>query len=129
MLVPKVNRFLGIPFGTGRRVTQGDPASPMMFNIMVNEVVGALLEVVCAPQDTRHDMGWAVGERNLVFYVDDRRIGGREYIWVQDALTASVAMIRRMGLKTKLKKTKTLVCTPGTSGGGGVMRPTSAEPP
>ena len=37
-------------------------------------------------------MGWAAGEHNLIFYVDDRRIGGRDHIWVQDALTVSVAI-------------------------------------
>ena len=28
MFIPKVKRFLGTPFGTGRGVTQGDPAPP-----------------------------------------------------------------------------------------------------
>ena len=36
---------------------QGDPASPMMFNIVVDVVVKAMLEVVCGPQEMRHGMG------------------------------------------------------------------------
>ena len=58
-------------------------------------------------------MVWETGERNLIFYADDRRIGGRDHIWVQDALTVSVAMFRRMGLETNLEKTKAWVCTHG----------------
>ena len=47
MFIPKVDRSLGTPFGTGRGVTQGDPASPMIFNIVVEAVARAELEVVC----------------------------------------------------------------------------------
>ena len=37
-------------------------------------------------------MGWEAGKRNLIFYVDDRSIGGRDHIWVQDALAVSVTV-------------------------------------
>ena len=57
MFVPKAKRFLGTPFGTGIGVTQGDPASPMIFNIMVDAVLRATLEVFCGPQEARHRMG------------------------------------------------------------------------
>ena len=35
--------FLGMAFGTGRGFTQGDPTSPMIFNIVVDAVVRAVL--------------------------------------------------------------------------------------
>ena len=57
-------------------------------------------------------MVWAAGERNLVFYADDRRVVGRDHIWAQDALMVAVVMFRRVGLETNLEKTKALVCTP-----------------
>ena len=87
-----MNRFLGKPFGTGRGVTQGDPAPPMKFNIVVDAVVRAVLEVVCGPQEAQENMGWSAGERKLVFYADVGRIAGRDPIWVQDALLATVMM-------------------------------------
>ena len=58
-------------------------------------------------------MGWAEGDRNLIFYTDDRRIGGRDHIWVQDALTVSEGMFQKLGLEMNLDKTNALVCTPG----------------
>ena len=64
------------------------------------------MEVFCGPQEARHGVGWAAGERNLIFYADDGRIGGRDHIWVKDALTVSVVMFRRMGLDMNLDKTK-----------------------
>ena len=39
LFVPNSRRFLGMTFGTGRGVTQVDPASPMIFNIVVDAVV------------------------------------------------------------------------------------------
>ena len=80
--VPKTSRFPGMAFGIGRRVTQGNPTSPVIFNIMADVVVRAVLLVVCGTQEVQHGMGWATGERKLVFYADVRRISGRGNIWV-----------------------------------------------
>ena len=100
--VPKAIRFLGKVFGTYRGVMEVHPASPMIFNIMVNLVVRAVLTVVCGPQEAHHGMGWVVGERNLVFYVDDGKIAVIYQIWVQDDLTVTVSMLRTVGIETSL---------------------------
>ena len=52
-----------------------------------------------------------MGECNLIFYAYNGGIGGRDHIWVQDALTVSIEMFQQMGLETNLEKTKSLVCT------------------
>ena len=57
-------------------------------------------------------MGWADGEINLVLYVDDGRIVGKDHELVQDALIVTVATSRSMGLGANLEKTKAMVCTP-----------------
>ena len=45
-MVPKAGKFFGRPFNMERGVTQGDPVSPMIFNIVVDAVVREfLLEV------------------------------------------------------------------------------------
>ena len=80
--MPKAGKFLGQPFGTGWGVTQGDPAWPIIFNIVVDLVVRAVLEEVCGPKEDHHGLGWSAGERNQVFYVDDRRIAGRYPYWI-----------------------------------------------
>ena len=38
-IVSKAGKFLERPFGTGCGVMQGDPESPMMYNIVVDMVV------------------------------------------------------------------------------------------
>ena len=49
-IVPKAGNFLWTAFGTRRGVTQGDLASPIIFNIVVDAVVREVLYVVCRPQ-------------------------------------------------------------------------------
>ena len=98
MIAPKVGKYLGTAFGTGRGVTQGDPVSPIIFNIMVDAVVRAALEEVCSPQEARHCMGWEAGERNIVLNADEGSTAGRVQEWVQDDLTVTVAMFQQMGL-------------------------------
>ena len=65
MIVPEVGKYLGTSFGTGKGVNQGEPVSPMIFNILVDAVVRSVLEKVCRPQEEQHDMGWEARARNL----------------------------------------------------------------
>ena len=112
-IVTKAGNYLGTLFGTGRLVTQGDPILPMIFKIVVDVMERAVLDVVCIPQEAQRGMGWAAGEINLVLYADGGRKAGRNHEWVQDALTVTVDMFRRMGLEANLEKIKAMVCTPG----------------
>ena len=49
-IMPKTGRFIRKEFWTGGGLTQGDPASPIIFNIVVGSVVQVVLGVVCGPQ-------------------------------------------------------------------------------
>ena len=64
----------------------------MIFNIVVDAVMRAVMEEVCSPQEAHHGMEWAAEERKLIFYADDGRIAGLDHKWVQDALTVTVAI-------------------------------------
>ena len=57
MIVPNTSKFLGKEFRTGKDLTQGDTASPMIFNIVVDVVVRAVLDVVCGPHEAQHGLG------------------------------------------------------------------------
>ena len=112
-IVSKTGKFLGKYFRTGRVLTQGYPVSLMIFSIVVGAVVQEVLGVVCIPQEAQHGLVWEAGERNIIFYANNGRIAGRDYVWVQDALSVTVAMFRRMGLEKNLENNKTIVFTPG----------------
>ena len=91
----------------------GDPSSQMIFNIVVDAVVRAVLYVVFGPQEAQHGLGWAAGGRNVMFYTNGVRIAGQDHEWVQDALSETVAMFRRMGLEMNIYKSNTMICTLG----------------
>ena len=85
----------------------------MIFNIVVDAVVWAVLDVVFGPQEARHGLGWAAGERNFILYTNNDRISVWDHEWVQDALSVTVLMFRRMGLETNQEKSNTMICMPG----------------
>ena len=55
-VVPNVGRFYGRPFRTERRVTQGDPILPKVFNIVVGAVVREVRLEVCGNQEAQHGL-------------------------------------------------------------------------
>ena len=54
-----------------------------------------------------------MGERNLVLYVDDGRIMGRDPYWVHELLVMTVYMLRSLDMEKNLDKTKSMVCKSG----------------
>ena len=112
-VVTKSGKCYGRPFSMGIGVTQGDPVSPTLFNIIVDAVFQATLQEICGPQEYQQGFGWSTREHNILFYVDDGRISGQELIWVQASLTKMVRIFERIGLQTNLNNTKAIICTTG----------------
>ena len=90
-IVPKTDKFLGKDFQTGRGLTQVYPSSPIIFNIVVDAVVWAILDMDCGPQESQHGLVWADGDKNVILYANGGRVAGQDHKWVQDALTVMVA--------------------------------------
>ena len=90
-------------------MTQREPVSPTIFNILVDAVARAVLLEFCGPQEELNGLRWATGKHNICFYGDDRRIAGHNPIWMQTALTAIVRMFGRAGLQKYLSKTKSML--------------------
>ena len=113
MMVTKAGKYYGRPFSTVRGVTQGDPVSPTLFNIIVDALFRATLQEICVPQEAQHGFKWSAGEHNICLYAYDGRIVGRDTIWVQTVLITMVIMFKRLGLQTNLNKTNDMICTMG----------------
>ena len=76
-------------------------------------MVQAVLDVVFGPQRAKHGLVWAAGERSVILYADDVSIAKQDHEWVQDTLSVTVEMFQRMSLEKNIKKSYTMVCTPG----------------
>ena len=126
-VVSKSGKFFGSLFRTERGVTQGDPVSPTIFNIVVDVVVREVLLKSCGPQKSHHGFVWLRGKHNICFHADDGQIAGHNLIWVQTTLTEMVRMFKRVVLQTFLRKNKAMVCLPGFVGPNREQRHTRGE--
>ena len=70
-------------------------------------------------------LGMGGGERNLIFYAANDRIAGQDNVWVQDAMSVTVAMFCRMGLEKLWKIPRPWSALQGSSGGSGESTHTS----
>jgi Reverse transcriptase (RNA-dependent DNA polymerase) len=94
-LVPRQGGFYGTPICSKRGVTQGDPLSPIIFNVVVDAVVRCLRAVF-------PDNLWGL------FYADDGWLASTDPIIVQQALSAATNLFSQMGLQMNVGKTKSL---------------------
>ena len=95
----------GRVFHPERGVTQGDIASPTLFNIMIDAVCRQLFSHLKTqfPED----------EMSVVaFYADDGYIGSLNPVIVQDLTTISADLFERMGLQLNTTKTVSMTNIP-----------------
>jgi Reverse transcriptase (RNA-dependent DNA polymerase) len=95
-LVPRQGGFYGRPIRSARGVTQGDPLSPIIFNIVVDAVVRAMRAATPG------------GSMLALFYADDGWLASQQAPVVQEAVDAATDLFARMGLRMNATKTKSM---------------------
>jgi Reverse transcriptase (RNA-dependent DNA polymerase) len=99
-VAPRQAGFYGPAIKSDRGVTQGDPLSPILFNIIINAVVRA------TKQQTLHLDG------NIIFYADDGLIASNSLENIQQYLDILNYYLAQLGLNANANKTKILVGRP-----------------
>ena len=78
-------------------MTQGDPLSPTLFNVVVEAVVRHWLEGLQADKDEKEAEG-GEGHFLALSYAYDGMVGATDPQWLQGAFSALVAILDRVGL-------------------------------
>jgi Reverse transcriptase (RNA-dependent DNA polymerase) len=100
-LVPCQSGFYGRPIRSERGVTQGDPLSPIIFNVVVDAIV----------RNLRAEMPF--NSFSALFYADDGWLASQNPAHAHQALWISTDLFRRMGLQLNVGKTKSMCSDPG----------------
>jgi hypothetical protein len=107
LVVARQQGYYSQPFRSERGTTQGDIASPTIFNIVVDAVV----------REWHHQLQ-SEGLDDVVrtiFYADDGHIYSINADALQRATDIIADLFERMGLKTNPTKTKAMICAPNPS--------------
>ena len=97
-------------------MTQGDPLSPTIFNV-VDAVVRHWVKMVLDEVEKRRERGNKVRHQADLFYVDDDMVASSDPRWLQWAFDALVSLFERVGLRTNIWKTVSMVCRPCQAAG------------
>ena len=104
-------------FKGNQGVTQGDPLSPTIFNVVVDAVVRHWLSVMVEGAEEQGKLGQEGMHQNDLFYADDGMVALSDPQYLQDAFSTLVGLFDRVGLRTNLRKTVGMVCRPCQAAG------------
>jgi hypothetical protein len=95
-------------------VTQGRPLSAKLFNILVDAVAREWVWQLQEESELKEEViTKLMAAFFAIFYVDNTYLALRDPKFLQRALDILVNLFARVGLKTNMKKTQTMICTPG----------------
>ena len=111
-MVARAGGYYGKGFKGGRGVTQGDPISPTIFNVVVDAVVRHWVTIKVTEAETRREQGREGRHQAALFYADDGMLVSSDPQWLQWAFTQLVSLFDRVGFNTNTGKTVSMTCRP-----------------
>ena len=117
-MVARAGGYYRTAFGGERGVTQGDPLSPTIFNVVVDVIVWHWVNGAMEETEARGEMGREGRHQAALFYADDGMVVSLDPAWLQGAFTALVGLFDRVGLQKNVGKTVSMVCHPCQAGVG-----------
>ena len=99
-----------------RGVTQGNPLSPTIFNVVVDAVVRHWVNGIVEEAESRGETGQEGRHQAALFYADNGTVVLLDPAWLQGAFTALLGLFDRVGLMINAGKTVSMVCHPCQAG-------------
>ena len=91
-------------------MTQGDPLSPTIFNVMVDVVVRNWVTVVISGAEERDEHGQEGRYQASLFYAYNDMVASSDPRLIQGEFNALVGLFDRVGLWTNIGKRVDMVC-------------------
>ena len=98
-------------------MTQGDPLSPTIFNVVVDAVVRLWVTMALEKAEKRGERGEEGRHQAALFYADNGMVASSDPRWLQWAFNALVSLFGRVGLQENVGKTVSMVCRPCQAAG------------
>ena len=111
-MVARARSYYRKGFKGGMGVTQGDPLSPTIFNVVVDVAVRHWLTIAVQEAERRGERGREGLHQTALLYADDGMLASSDPRWLQWAFTQLVGPFDRVGLKTNCNKTVSMTCRP-----------------
>ena len=103
-IVARAGGYYGKGYKGGRGVTQGDPLSCTIFNVVVDAVVRHWVTITVTEAETRGERGREGRHQAALFYAEDGMLASSDPQWLQWAFTQLVGLFDRVGLNTNTGK-------------------------
>ena len=97
-MVVRVGGYYGDAFKGTWGMTQGNPLSSTIFNVVVDVVVQHWLTMAIEDAYKREQMGKEGRHQASLFYADDGMVASSDPHWLQWAFNALVGLFERVGL-------------------------------
>ena len=96
-MVARAGGYYGTSFRRERGVTQGDPLSLTIFNVVMNVVVRHWVHGVVEEAEARGERGREGRNQATMLYADDGIVASSDPAWLQGAFNALVGLFDRVG--------------------------------
>ena len=111
-MVPRAGEYYGTDFLGELRVTQGDPLSPTVSNVVVDAVVRHWLAVRVEGAEDRGECREEGRHQAALFYAENGMVALLDPRWIQCKFYTLVGLFDRVGLRKNVGKTVFMVYRP-----------------
>ena len=109
-MVARSGGYYGTEIRGERGVTQGNPLSPTIFNVVVDAIIRHWVHGVVEETEAQGETGREGRNQAALFYANNGVVTSLDPAWLQGASNAVVGLFDRVGLQTNFGKTVGMVC-------------------
>ena len=111
-MVARAGGYFGLPFKGYHGVTQGDPLSPTLFNVVVDTVIRHWLTVVAPTEDGMEGLGLSIRYLLVYFYAGDGLVASTQPERLQGVFDVFTGLFRQVGFRTNTSNTVSMALQP-----------------